>query len=367
VLSSVPGTPPAPPSRRAFLALGTLTITGTGLFALTGCGASGPAAAAATTSADTALEEAAVQQAVTSVQALHTGAANLASGTLPSGATLRIPGATARLLTRMTEVHAAQLTQLGSPTAEASPSASPTPSASTEIASPGALATAEWTAARTTLRDAAGLTPDFALLLYRIAASCAANADLLRAANHSKALGTLTPAGSNGTTPTSPTEATTTPTVAPSDETQTPESPKSSSQKLTTDETAALNRLLAGEHAAFYAYPLVIAHIDTARKAIAEALWEAHRQQRDELERVLIAAGAEPAEASAAYEVTTPETSAKAVALATLVEKRLAGLAVDVIAVADTATVQSLAAGVLVDSTRRQAAWSNRPVTEPGN
>ena len=363
MLRSVTRTPSAPPSRRAFLSLGTLALTGVGLAGLTGCGASGGTAAAATTSANTELDDAAAEQAVkqalASVQALHTGATSLASRTLPSGATVRIPGATAKLLTRITEVHASQLTQLGSPAAEATPSATAT--SSTEISSPGALASAEWQTARTALGDAAGLTPQFALLLYRIAASCAANTDLLRVANHGKAFGTLTPA-------TSTTDATTTPTVAPSNESQTPESPRTSiaPQKLTTDETDALNRLLAGEHAAFYAYPLVIAHIDAGRKAVAEILWEAHRQQRDELERLLIAAGVEPAEASAAYEVATPETTAKAGALATLVERRLSGLAVDVIAVAQDASVKSLAAGILVASTRRQAAWSNKPVTEPG-
>lgn len=363
MLSSVTRTPPAPSSRRAFLLLGTVTITGAGLFTLTGCGASGESATAATTSAGTALEEAAVKQAIASVQALHTGASSLASGTLPSGATLRIPGATASLLNRITKAHSSQLTQLGASTAEATA----TSGASPEISSPAALATAEWTTARTTLRDAAGLTPEFALLLYRTAASCASNADLLRAANHKKALGTLTPASSDGTTTTSPTDATTTPTVAPTDASQTPaSSPSSTASELSKDETDALNRLLAGEHAAFYAYPLVIAHIDSSRKAAAETLWEDHRQQRDELERVLIAAGAEPAEASAAYQVTTPETTTKAAALATLVERRLSGLAVDVIAVAEDASVKALAAGILVSATRRQAVWSNKPVAQPG-
>ncbi len=361
MLRSVTRTPPAPPSRRAFLSLGAVTFTGAGLISLTGCGASGGTAAAATTSTSTELDDAAVKRAVTSVQALNTGATTLASGTLPSGATVRIPGATAKLLTRLIEAHASQLTQLGS-SAEPTATPSATPSATTaEITSPGALATAEWQTARTAFGDANGLTPEFALLLYRIAASCAANADLLRTANHGKAFGPLTPA-------TSTADATTTPTVAATDASQTPESPQTSiaPNKLTTDETDALNRLLAGEHAAFYAYPLVIAHIDAGRKAVAETLWEAHRQQRDELERLLIAAGVEPAEASAAYEVTTPETTAKAGALATLVERRLAGLAIDVIAVAQDASVKSLAAGTLVVSTRRQAAWSNKPVAEPG-
>ncbi|MCE0538898.1 ferritin-like domain-containing protein [Kineosporia rhizophila] len=345
MLSRVTATSPAPVSRRVLLALGTVTTAG-GVAALSGCSTAGGTAQAASTtppaSTSTEAEEQAVAAVVAQVQALHTGASNLAAGTLPNGATLRVPGATARLLTRITAVHEAQLTALGSSAPTSTPTPTPTVTAEAEagINSPGAQATAEWKTARLALTSAAGLSTAFALLLYKIAASCAANADLLRSATKGRAFSTLTVLEEAG--------------------------PQEEEPGLTDAEGEALNRLLAGEHAAFYAYPLVIAHIDKARQKVAGSVWAAHRQQRDELERLLMTAGQDPVESGAAYEVAAPAGAAKAAALAATIERRLAGLATDVIAAAETPQTGATAAGFLVVSTRRQAAWSNRPVAAPG-
>nr|WP_269329664.1 DUF4439 domain-containing protein [Kineosporia babensis] len=376
-MSPVTASPPARVNRRIFLTLGT-TGAATTLAALSGCSAMGGTAVASTPNPDTVQEEAAVKLVLAQVKALHTGASNLASGTRPDGSAIRIPGATARLLTQITAVHEAQLTALGSPVATtATPSSSPTPSESaaeeSAIASPGKLVTAEWNTARLALTHAAGLSPEFALLLYKIAASCAANADLLRTAvGKGRALGELTPvedqttddvgaSAPEGTTGTAGAAETTDDTGA-----STPEASAASPIELTDGEAEALNRLLAGEHAAFYAYPLVIAHVDSARRTVANSLWEAHRQQRDELERMLVEAQQEPVESGAAYKVAVPASAGKAAALAAQIERRLGGLAVDVIAAAEDDQVESTAAGLLVLSTRRQAAWSNKPVADPG-
>nr|WP_269328008.1 ferritin-like domain-containing protein [Kineosporia mesophila] len=365
-----PASVPVPPAgRRAFLALGTLALTSVGLTACSSAGSAVGTTAAAST--DSGPEAAAVARAVTTVTALRASASALASGTLPNGATLRIKGSTAKLLTRTAEAHTAQLTDLGSPVSGTTsptpgPTSSGTPDTSgTETAeSPSALAKAEWSAARTLLGDAAGLSPAFAGLLYRLAASCAANADLLRSATGGKAFGELTVSSiedddedaSPSASATSDEDATTPGTSA-----------TSSSSTLTTGESGALNRLLAGEHAAFYAYPLVVAHIGGDRREVADEIWEVHRQQRDELERLLLAANVDPVQGSAAYSVTPPTSAGKAAALATTIEQRLAGLAVDVIAVAQDDTVTTTAAGVLVDCTRRQAAWTKKPVADPGS
>ncbi|GLY30226.1 ferritin-like domain-containing protein [Kineosporia sp. NBRC 101731] len=375
MLSPNTGTPLAPPvsapmppaGRRAFLALGALALTSVGLTACSSASSAAGTTAAANT--DAGPEAAAVARAVTTVTALYASASALASGTLPNGATLRIKGSTATLLTRTAEAHTAQLTELGSPVSgTASPTPGPTSSGTSDTSgadSPDALAKAEWSAARTLLGDAAGLSPAFAGLFYRLAASCAANADLLRSATGGKAFGELTvsttddaePSPTGDGTPTASTSATPEPSGT---------SATASSSTLTTDESGALNRLLAGEHAAFYAYPLVVAHIDGARRDLADEIWEVHRQQRDELERLLLAANVDPVQGSAAYAVTTPTSAGQAADLAATVEQRLAGLAVDVIAVAQDDEVTTTGAGVLVDCTRRQAAWTKKPVADPG-
>lgn len=389
------------PTRRAVLTLGSLCLAGSGAGLLSGCSAIGGSASAATTEVDTELEEAAVDRAVAAVQELWTGASSLASGTLPDGSSIQLRGETARLVKRVLAIHRSQLTQLGSPVADSSTSASAdaTDSAESEgstddtvdttsdttgtaqstaatgvnIASPAALAKAEWQTARACLRDGAGLAPEFALLIYRIAAACATDADLLRTAVGGDSLGTLKPAAaltdSSTTTDDSTDDSTDglADTTTDSDATDGTQDSTAGPEDLTEDETDALNRLLAGEHAAFYAYPLVIAHVDDDHRSVAEALWEAHQDQRDALERLLVGAGETPVAAAAAYAVTTPATPAKAVALATKVERRLAGLAADVIAVAEDSTVQSTAADLLVLAARRQAAWSNRPVADPGS
>ncbi|GAB6897454.1 DUF4439 domain-containing protein [Kineosporia succinea] len=384
MLSSKSGTSLVRPRRRAFLALGTLSLAGGATTVLTGCSSSGSNGSALTPAASTQLEEAAVNRAVELVRAVHTGASALASGTVPGGAAARLSGAVAKLLPALLKVHATQLSALGAPvsTSPATPStSSESPTPSTEdadaVTSPATLVTAEWEAARTLLRDAAGLSPEFARLLYRTAASCAAAADLLNSALKGKSLGALKPAESTeaagsaeaaeSTEPAAPATAPPTTTTGPTPSatgTATPTTTSSSSAALTLvpAETTALNRLLAGEHAAYYAYPLVIAHIDGPREEVATTVWQTHRQQRDELERMLLTAGADPVEANAAYEVETPTTKGQAATLATTVEERLAGLAADAVAAATHTEVQSLAADLLVGSVRRQAAWSGEPV-----
>jgi hypothetical protein len=130
--------------------------------------------------------------------------------------------------------------------------------------------------------------------------------------------------------------------------------------------TTELNRLLAGEHAAVFAYPLIIARVAGNRRALATALWEAHRQDRDELQVQLVGAGMQPVAAEPAYNVgTAPSNPARAAALAARVERGLAALAADVVAV-PRGRDRNIGADQLVLAARRTAGWTGQPIAFPG-
>ncbi len=293
------------------------------------------------------------------------------------------------VLHRVAAVHEAHLTALGAaagPASTPSPSSpspsSPSPSASATAVplTPTQLAKAERTAARTALRDGEAADPAFAVLLCRIAAGRATNTDVVTTALGHALPGPLTPAaaatgsgptapptGGAGPTPTGSTTSTDsaasgtstgastgTPTGSPS--AQDPQSPALTS----------INRLLAGQYAAVYVYPLIVARVDDTRRAQARTLWQNHRNDRDRLTEYVLALGGRPATPGAAYEISTPPvTVARAVALAARVEGSLAALAADVVAAA-TGADRALGADALVEAARRTAGWTGRPVALPG-
>jgi hypothetical protein len=89
-------------------------------------------------------------------------------------------------------------------------------------------------------------------------------------------------------------------------------------------DTAVL--VLGGTEAAVYAYGLVAARVTGAERSRALSAMSWHRAQRDSLRARIIALGATPPAAAAAYTppvAVTDATSARA--LASLVEDRLAG------------------------------------------
>jgi hypothetical protein len=299
------------------------------------------------------------------------------------GNALRLAGTEPKLASLLNRIAAAQLAQLralgAEPAASASPSASPTASASASAdgsveLTPSELITAEWAAARAALRDGEAAGPAFAVLLCRIAASRAADVDLLGQALGRSAHGVLTPAKPLDAATATPSASGSPSTSAPASDvpaTDVPSSVPLGTDDPTTQDGAptptvtALNRILAGEHAAVFAYPLVVARIGS-RRSLAEALWQEHRNERDRLTLRLLAEDAEPATAAPAYEVGTPPTTpALAAALAAKVERGLAGLASDLIAVA-TGDDRALGADQLVLAARRAARWTGRPIALPG-
>jgi hypothetical protein len=284
------------------------------------------------------------------------------------------------LLGRIVAVHEQHLAALGTPVPDTSASGAPVsgapdPVGSAPTSTPGPTPTpprliqAEVAAAQTALRDGEAAAPAFAVLLCRIAAARIVNADLLSAATNRNPPGILRPAAAT------PSAASSAPTnsaasSATADPAATPTADPANQSDLSEPSTpaeVAVNRLLAGEHAAVFAYPLVIARAG-GRRSLASELWQAHRTERDELSVRLLTAGLQPAVAEPAYDVgTLPATPARAAALAARVERGLAALAADLLAVGTAADDdRKLGADQLVLAARRMAGWTGKPTAFPG-
>jgi Domain of unknown function (DUF4439) len=123
-------------------------------------------------------------------------------------------------------------------------------------------------------------------------------------------------------------------------------------------EVEALAQVLEGCDAAVYAYGLVAAHVTGAARAQALSAMAAHRASRDQLRTRLVAVGATPPPAAAAYTSPFPVTDAStARRLAALVEYRLAGQWAG-LAAASTSTARSNAALAAQACAVRQVTWS---------
>jgi hypothetical protein len=128
----------------------------------------------------------------------------------------------------------------------------------------------------------------------------------------------------------------------------------------------ALSRLLHGEHAAVYAYGVVTARVTPGLRTRARTCWTAHLSDRDDLIRLLTAAGARAPAASPAYDIKgPPSTSSAAVELAATVESRLATLAASAVG-ATTGSTRVVAAELLVAAARHQTGWVPDVAALPG-
>jgi hypothetical protein len=242
------------------------------------------------------------------------------------------------LLARISADHVGHLAALGAAPA-------PTPSG----ADPGApaadaagLADGEWSAASQELAELVPLGPGMAALLARIAASRAVHADLIADLGGLARRGTvLRPAQATGAGP----------------------SASSSPRPPRRADLDAIARLLAGEHAAVFAYGMVVAR---SKRTLADRLWSEHVAARDALERALDAAGLTPQPAAAAYDLgPAPASPSAARALAVRVEQRLAVLANAAVA-GTRADSRVLATQHLVAAARRLASWRRVPAAFPG-
>ena len=137
-----------------------------------------------------------------------------------------------------------------------------------------------------------------------------------------------------------------------------------------TAELDALQRILAGEHAAIYGYGVVGARLAGRGLAAAASGFEGHRRRRDVLELLIRARGAEPVASAPAYVLPfAVHRPADAFRLAVLIEERLAAMYVAVLGVTDDATVRRTAALVLQEVAARATTWRVaariRPATRP--
>jgi hypothetical protein len=128
----------------------------------------------------------------------------------------------------------------------------------------------------------------------------------------------------------------------------------------------ALQDVLAGEHAAIYGYGVAGAWLSGRRRDRARAAFAAHRTRRDQLQELIRGRGAEPVAAAASYALARPVTSATdAVALATLLEERLAAVWADAVAQLE-GDLRRLAVRALRDAAVLGAQWRGASVAFPG-
>ena len=136
---------------------------------------------------------------------------------------------------------------------------------------------------------------------------------------------------------------------------------------MTPAATQALQDMLAGEHAAVYAYGVLGGRLapGTALQRQATQAYVEHRGRRDATIALVVAAGAEPVAAEPAYALPTVDTAAQAAAVGRLVEDRCSVLYAQVVA-ASYARRRAFAIGALIDAATRGLAWGAAPVALPG-
>jgi uncharacterized protein DUF4439 len=130
--------------------------------------------------------------------------------------------------------------------------------------------------------------------------------------------------------------------------------------------TRALQAVLAGEHAAVFAYGALAARLTGAQRDAAITALESHRARRDEVTERVRALGEEPAAAAPAYRLPGRLAHAKdARRLAADVEDRVADLYGQLVAAAD-GRLRVAAARALADAAVRAATWRGRTSALPG-
>jgi uncharacterized protein DUF4439 len=129
---------------------------------------------------------------------------------------------------------------------------------------------------------------------------------------------------------------------------------------------AALQGVLAAEHAAVYGYGVVGAMLTGANQATARTDWIAHQVARDRLVTMLTRLGATPVAASPAYELPFSVTSAQSAAkLAAALEEGVTRAYLGLVAVSNPA-LRTFAAQSMQTSANRAFAWSGTTTAFPG-
>lgn len=350
------------PARRTVLsALSLAVVAGPALAACTSGGGPGPGPTRGGTTAAPDADDAALARAVATTNRLL-GLLAAATGVPAAVRAAVAADHRAHLVALGVPAAAVTATPTGTPTGTpagtpaATPTGTPTGDAAAPRPGPRALVAAERAAAKQALADAAGTGRPVAALLVRVAAARAVHADVLARATDVAVPGPVdagTPAGS----PTgSPTGSAGPPAAAPSGLAALPTLTPSPATSRAADDLDALARLVDAEHAAVFAYALVVPRVAPARRARADAVWTEHRRSRDAVEALLVAAGTTPPAALPAYAVDPPATPRAAAALAADVEAGVARVAAWS-AGRGSGEVRALAGTVAVAAARRRAEW----------
>lgn len=131
-------------------------------------------------------------------------------------------------------------------------------------------------------------------------------------------------------------------------------------------ETDALQRALAGEHAAIYGYGVAGARMRGRARADATTAYDDHLARRTMLLAKIADAGVAPAPAAAAYDLPFRVRTAKeAQNLAVTLEEGIASTYADVVAETQ-GEVREMAALALQEAAVRAARWRGRSVAFPG-
>ena len=135
-----------------------------------------------------------------------------------------------------------------------------------------------------------------------------------------------------------------------------------------TQETDALEKLLVTEHQAVWAYGVIGARLDDARRPRALAAYDAHRLLRDELLTLLRARSLPTPGPALAYDLTVTDPRS-AVQQAIRVEDALCVRWRDLVASTDAADLRRLAVRGLSEAAVRAVRWRQSggvaPVTVP--
>lgn len=129
----------------------------------------------------------------------------------------------------------------------------------------------------------------------------------------------------------------------------------------------SLQAVLAGEHAAVYAYGVVggILHGQPDDLA-ARSTYDLHRLRRDRVTALLVASGSTPVGTAAAYDLDGPvRTPRQARALAARVEDALIGPYADLVGQAEDG-LRATAAAWCSESATRSIGWGGAPTAFPG-
>lgn len=132
------------------------------------------------------------------------------------------------------------------------------------------------------------------------------------------------------------------------------------------DTVAALQEVLAAEHAVVYGYGVAGARMTGRPRRRAQLQWNRHRARRDELTGLVTGLGGEPEPTAATYSLPQPVESAReARAFAVLLEERLAAVWADAVAGLE-GDLRDLAVRGLGDAAVAAALWRGGSVAFPG-